>query len=154
MGVIGINSKKDCKTFGEKGFCENELQSGEKVFEVCQKSCNACQPGNPTTSPTEFNDVATESPTSSPTESCRDKKGDFKVKGITKLKNKTSCKQIKKKQLCNKKQKNGQPLFVLCPISCETFCEPQSPTTSPTESPTQSPTISPTSSPTSDPTSC
>jgi len=67
---------------------------------------------------------------------CKDKKGKFKVKGMSK---KINCRKLAKKDLCNKKYKKGKKkkIFDKCPISCEIFCEE---TMMPSEVPTDSPT--------------
>jgi len=67
---------------------------------------------------------------------CKDKKGKFKVKGMSK---KINCRKLAKKNLCNKKYKKGKKkkIFDICPISCEIFCEE---TMMPSEVPTDSPT--------------
>jgi len=67
---------------------------------------------------------------------CKDKKGKFKVKGMSK---KINCRKLAEKNLCNKKYKKGKKkkIFDKCPISCEIFCEE---TMMPSEVPTDSPT--------------
>merc|ERR1712029_893846 len=128
----------------------------------CVNSCGLCPFEQPTSSPTEFNDVATQSPTTapsataSPTNFCEDAvSSDTELK----LKNKMlTCEQIVEENRCGSLifDDDGNSLGkakTICIRSC-TGCkltlEPtSSPTSSPapTSSPTASPTVSPTVSP-------
>jgi len=115
LNVKGMVDKFSCKKLATMGLCNERYKKGRKtkIFDKCPNSCNI------------------------------DTEGEFKVKGIEMFKKKITCEKIKRKKACNKKQKNGRPLFNLCPISCEKlrFCEEENvPSQVPTESPTESPT--------------
>merc|ERR1712048_719630 len=73
--VKGQSTARKCGGFANKNLCENELNdgTGNKVFEVCAKSCDACGTA-PTSAPTQFEDNKIE---------CENEKvGKFKVIGV------------------------------------------------------------------------
>merc|ERR1712048_1452253 len=140
--VKGQSTARKCGGFANKNLCENELNdgTGNKVFEVCAKSCDACGTA-PTSAPTQFEDNKIE---------CENEKvGKFKVIGV---KGKKACSGFANNGYCNNdvhQNAGGGKVFEACRKSCNAcgIDLTNAPTSSPTALPSSTPSTAPSAAP-------